>query len=92
MWWKMSISLRNFLAIFVTTDLLNGGLNRMIFLFCYLSWVLLVFMVIKRFIKASWYKETDSLNTFPFEDILESLVSIEISSRLVIQGGWFNSL
>ena len=29
--------------------------------------------------------ETDSLNTFSFEDILESLVSIEISSCFVIE-------
>ena len=38
----LSISLRNFLPIFVTTDLLNRGLNHIIFLFLRsLCWVLL---------------------------------------------------
>ena len=36
--------------------------------------------------------EIDSLNTFSFEDNLESLVSIEIGSYFVIEGGWFDSL
>ena len=35
----MSISLRNVLTIFVTTDLLNSGLNQSIFLSCCLRWV-----------------------------------------------------
>ena len=35
---------------------------------------------------------TDSLNTFLFEDFLESIVSIETGSCSVIQGGWFDSL
>ena len=34
----------------------------------------------------------DSLNTFSFEDNLESLASIEIGSCFVIEGGWFDSL
>ena len=36
--------------------------------------------------------EIDSLNTFSFESILESLISIEIGSCFVIEGGWFDSL
>ena len=36
--------------------------------------------------------ETDSLSTFSFEDILESLISIEIGRCFVIEGGWFDSL
>ena len=36
--------------------------------------------------------ETDSLNTFSFKNILESLVSIEIDSCFVIEGEWFDSL
>ena len=36
----LSISLRNVLPIFVITDLLNGELNQMIFLFRCLRWVL----------------------------------------------------
>ena len=36
--------------------------------------------------------ETDSLNTFSFEDILESLVSTEIGSCFAIKSGWFDSL
>ena len=36
---------------------------------------------------ASWYMETDSLNTFSFEDNLESLISIEIGSCFVIESG-----
>ena len=35
---------------------------------------------------------TDSLNTFSFEDKLESLVSIEIGNCFVIEGVWFDSL
>ena len=34
----------------------------------------------------------DSLNTFSFEDNLESLASIGIGSCFVIEGGWFDSL
>ena len=36
--------------------------------------------------------ETDSLNTFSFEDILESLVSMEIGCSFVAEGRWFDSL
>ena len=36
--------------------------------------------------------ETDSLNTFSFEDNLESFVSIEIGSCFIIESGWFDSL
>ena len=36
--------------------------------------------------------ETDSLNTFLFEDILESLDSIEIDCYFFIEGGWFDPL
>ena len=42
--------------------------------------------------RSSWYMGTDSLNTFSFEDKLESLVSIEIGNCFVIEGGWFDSL
>ena len=35
---------------------------------------------------------TDSVNTFFFEDNVESLVSIEFESYFVIQGWWFDSL
>ena len=48
-------------------------------------------MVITGFIKG-FLMETDLLNTFSFEDILESIVSIEIGTWFVIEGGWFNSL
>ena len=36
--------------------------------------------------------EIDLLNTFSFEDNLESLASIEIGSCFVIEGWWFDSL
>ena len=39
--------------------------------------------------------ETDLLNTFSFEDVLESLVSVKsclTGSCFVIEGGWFDSL
>ena len=42
-------------------------------------------------LRALWYMKTDPLNTFSFEDILESLVSIEIGSGFVIEGRWFDS-
>ena len=35
--------------------------------------------------------EIDPSNTFSFDDILESLASIEIGSCFVIEGGWFDS-
>ena len=33
---------------------------------------------------------TNSLNTFSFEDNLESLVSTETDTCFVIEGGWIN--
>ena len=95
----LSISLRILLPIFVTTDLLNGWLNQSIFLFCCLHWASLMLA----FWNVSWclepdlsrgsrYMGTDSLNTYLFKDNLESLVSIEIGSCFVIEGGWFDSL
>ena len=36
--------------------------------------------------------KTDSLNTFLFEDILESLVSIEIGDCFIVESGWFDYL
>ena len=49
-------------------------------------------MVITDLLSTFWYMDTDLLKTFSFEDILGSLVSIEIDSCFVVVSGWFDFL
>ena len=83
----------------VSTFLLYGGLNQIIFLFrCFLLLAVSIFALYLSLClypdlsKASWYGITESLKISSEEDNDESRDSMESVSCLMIDGGWLDSM